>query len=232
MTFRFAARLRLEVLEERRLLSVTTFIPQRIAGMSLVSHDELVGRVAAELDGDGDKDVIGGFRNKIAWFENVDGQGMLTLADDGRGLLDPVTPDFPFSEKVYAIAGADLDGDGDLDLVSADKIQRQLLWYENTDGSGRFSAARRIDPSNANEPGGLSIAVKVVDLDLDGDVDVVSAYVNDANDHSIVWFSNDGNGVFGPATAISTNHAESLRGISFGRNRPPALCCERPFNLF
>ena len=38
------------------------------------------------------------------------------------------------------MAAADLDGDGDLDLVSCDTVNNALYWYEN-DGKGNFTNA-------------------------------------------------------------------------------------------
>jgi hypothetical protein len=136
-----------EQLEQRLALSATEFIAHEISGLSLSLFDELQSRSAADLDGDGDLDVIGGFRNHILWLENIDGKGSLRPAGDGRELLEPTVPSFPVSEKIDAIEPADLDGDGDLDVVSADRIQRQLLWFENTDGNGTFSDARAISDS-------------------------------------------------------------------------------------
>ncbi len=39
---------------------------------------------------------------------------------------------------IYGIGAADLDGDGDLDLTSADSIYDELMWYEN-DGQGNLT---------------------------------------------------------------------------------------------
>jgi uncharacterized protein YuzB (UPF0349 family) len=85
---------------------------------------------AADLDNDGDFDVIAtsSFLNQIVWYENVDGQGNF-----GPKQIISSTAQGAFS----AIA-ADLDGDGDLDLVSASGLDSTIAWYENLDGQGNF----------------------------------------------------------------------------------------------
>lgn len=67
----------------------------------------------------------------------------------------------------YVDAG-DLDGDGDIDLVSASFSNGRFYWHENTDGAGSFT------------PGGTEIDVMdsaqsmiMADMDRDGDLDVV-----------------------------------------------------------
>lgn len=39
------------------------------------------------------------------------------------------------AQLVYA---ADVDGDGDLDVLSASQNDDKIAWYENTDGTARF----------------------------------------------------------------------------------------------
>jgi hypothetical protein len=39
--------------------------------------------------------------------------------------------------SVYA---ADIDGDGDMDVLSASANDDKIAWYENTDGAGTFGA--------------------------------------------------------------------------------------------
>lgn len=96
--------------------------------------------VTADIDGDGDIDIIsasfdgnhtaGNFPDgRILWFEN-DGSGSFA---DGRdvGSLDS-------ARNVVAV---DLDNDGDVDLVACDSVGGQIVWYNNTDGTGSFSEA-------------------------------------------------------------------------------------------
>lgn len=84
------------------------------------------------------------------------------------------------------LALADLDGDGDNDLVSA-SMEGRVAWYAN-DGTGGFGPQQLIT-AIAYQARGLDVG----DLDGDGDADVVSGG-NIGN--TIYWFENDGAGSF------------------------------------
>ena len=79
--------------------------------------------------------------------------------------------------SVYAV---DLDGDGDIDVLSASYEDDKIAWYEN-DGSESFTA-RTITTSADG-----AYSVYAVDLDGDGDMDVLSA---SWNDDKITWYEN------------------------------------------
>ncbi|MBK9461508.1 MAG: VCBS repeat-containing protein [Sphingobacteriales bacterium] len=72
--------------------------------------------------------------------------------------------DYP--KSVYA---ADLDNDGDMDVLSASSGDDKIAWYEN-DGSGNFGT-QQIITTDANG----ATSVYAADLDNDGDMDVLSA---------------------------------------------------------
>ena len=143
---------------------------------------------AADLDGDGDPDVLSASFNddKIAWYENTDGLGafgpqlVITTLADG-------------AESVFA---ADLDGDGDLDVLSASFNDDKIAWYENTDGLGAFGPQQILSLA---ADGARSVFAS--DLDGDGDQDVLSA---SSDDDKISWYENtDGLGSFGPRAVIT-----------------------------
>jgi len=142
---------------------------------------------SADLDGDGDNDVLSASRNddKIAWYENTgvvsfSGQKVITTNADGP-------------ESVYA---ADLDGDGDQDVLSASISDNKVAWYENTGGS--FSS-QKVITTNAN----TAQSVYAADLDGDGDHDVLSAS-GGGSDGKIAWYENTG-GSFSGENTITTN---------------------------
>jgi hypothetical protein len=96
--------------------------------------------------------------------------------------------------SVYA---TDMDGDGDMDVLSASWTDNKIAWYENTDGAGTFGAQNVISTVAMN-----ASSVYATDMDGDGDMDVLSAS-ND--DHKIAWYENtDGDGTFGAQQVIST----------------------------
>ncbi len=81
------------------------------------------------------------------------------------------------------VFAADLDQDGDTDIIAAGEDADQVAWWENL-GSNTFSAKHVI-----NDEAYGAQSVFVADLDDDGDLDVLSAL---AVDNEIVWYENDG----------------------------------------
>jgi len=131
---------------------------------------------AADVDGDGDVDVLSASRDddKIAWYENDGGSPpaftshvITTTADD-----------------TYSVYAVDVDGDGDVDVLSASPYDNKIAWYENDDASPPTFSSRVIT-TTANS----ARSVYAADVDGDGDVDVLSA---SRDDDKIAWYENDG----------------------------------------
>ncbi|MBU0766200.1 VCBS repeat-containing protein [Patescibacteria group bacterium] len=78
---------------------------------------------------------------------------------------------------------SDLDDDGDMDIVSASLTYDEVVWYKN-DGSENFTKTA-IDATFTDPQ-----MVLPVDLDEDGDEDVVVVAANDGD--KLVWYQNDG----------------------------------------
>ena len=104
-------------------------------GLSRTEADSARSVYAADLDADGDLDVLSASWNddKIAWYENIDGAGSF-------GPQQVITTQADGARWVHA---ADLDSDGDLDVLSASQgtapnFDDEITWYENTDGVGSF----------------------------------------------------------------------------------------------
>ncbi|HEX04096.1 MAG TPA: hypothetical protein ENH10_02935, partial [Bacteroidetes bacterium] len=76
---------------------------------------------AADVDGDGDMDVLGTAEvaDDIAWWENLDGNGLNWSEHTLNGEFDDV-------ESVYA---ADVDGDGDMDVLGAAEYADDITWW-------------------------------------------------------------------------------------------------------
>ena len=89
------------------------------------------------------------------------------------------------------VRAVDLDGDGDLDVVSAARRGETQEWYENLGGVPPSFTTH----SYADTPGGGPGSVHARDLDGDGDIDLVLAFwdigVNDQTS-KITWYKNDG----------------------------------------
>lgn len=163
-----------------------TFVEQTAITMDAGSAR---GLWVADLDGDGDNDVISSGDFKIAWYENTDGNGNF-------GPQQIITTDIDGAVKVFA---ADLDGDTDLDVLSASQYDHKVAWYENTDGNGNFGNQILINvPPNAEG----AKSVYAIDIDGDSDLDVLSG---SDQDDKVAWYENDGNGNFGQQHIISDN---------------------------
>ena len=162
-----------------------TAMPQRVIS-ALTDGPRSV--YAADLDGDGDPDVLSAswYDDKIAWYENVDGRGVFghqRVIDDTVWGAD-------------SVLAADLDGDGDEDVLAASFHDDEVVWYENLDGQGSFGA-KQVITATAD----AVTSIFAADLDGDGDQDVLSAaeYADE-----IAWYKNAGQGDFGPPVIITT----------------------------
>ena len=113
----------------------------------------------------------------------------------GAQVFGPPIPIGQGSFGAEDVEAADLDGDGDLDLVAAYATAGRVLWFENL-GGGVFGGVEEITDMAANVRD-----VEVADLDGDGDLDVISASIAD---NKVAWYANLGNGEFGPQQIIST----------------------------
>lgn len=147
---------------------------------TIVVEDSLAGATSvfpADVDGDGDFDLIGTSvqTGEVCWWEKVDE----AATEWNRHAIDSL---FTGASSVWA---ADIEGDGDMDVLGASKTQFDTfditLWM-NEDGLGQSWSARIIDGAF---DGAKSVCTG--DVDGDGDLDVLgaAAYVDE-----IAWWEN------------------------------------------
>src|SRR6185436_17483232 len=151
---------------------------------------------AADLDGDGDPDyvVAAWGSGQLAWYPNLDGRGTFGTKQVISAAVN----------KAECARPADIDGDGDLDVVLARGIDDEVCYFVNRDGQGHFGPKLVLTTTVNN-----ATAVDAADLDGDGDLD---ALVVSANDGRIGWHPNLGGDAFGPEQVISVGllHPQAL----------------------
>ena len=142
---------------------------------------------STDLDGDGDVDVLFSVPfGRLSWHENL-GAGTFSV----EKVLDT-------SLAFYRVDTGDLDGDGDQDIICAGTFPGgapAIGWLENL-GAGTFGAATLFSYESV-----LS-ALAAVDLDGDGDLDVLAA---SAEQGTLTWHENLGGWLLGPPIPISAS---------------------------
>ena len=125
--------------------------------------------IPADIDLDGDIDLV----RDTTWLRNEDGTGDRWLELDLRhGMLGA---DVHFA--------ADLEGDGDIDLLAFDGTQ--WVWIVRVEEDALAWNWIRVDDSPA-------VPTAVCDLDGDGDLDLVRAPGRQSGDGGIRWLENRG----------------------------------------
>jgi cysteine-rich repeat protein len=181
----------------------TELLWQRGTGSGFAAWDTVAGVGAGQraimlgdLDGDGDLDAASAFElaHAVTILDNVEGSFVIKVA------AIPVAssaPGSPLAENPYDLALGDVDADGDLDIVTANRaVANGATPYSSVsvllnDGSGAFVQANLEDhPLVAFDApyavGRAPIAVALGDLNRDGALDIitVSDYVDPNTDTS------------------------------------------------
>lgn len=141
--------------------------------------------VLVDLDGDQRLDAVASawVGNHFAWFENPGAQGFEDVWQ--KRLIDENVA------ETRNVRIADFNGDGRSDLLGTARSAPLTAWYEQPADRGDGVWTRHVidDVSPAPTHG------EPVDLDADGDADVVmalgfSAPLDAADSHAVVWYEN------------------------------------------
>jgi hypothetical protein len=139
--------------------------------------------IAADIDGDGRPEII-----------TIHGNATPAACRDGLAWYKiPADPTLPWPKHVIGdgvhgaltpLGVADIDGDGDLDIVRAD------TWFENADGHGGHWIAHPGIPFGRPGPYGVCAKTWIGDLDGDGRAEIVMAEA-DVEDSRIAILRHD-----------------------------------------
>ena len=137
----------------------------------------------ADVDGDGDRDLIAGISGSTSmtqgWCRLYRNTGAGTFHDVSAVAMPPTTP------WLTGLVTGDFDLDGDLDVVGS--AQNERLYLENNGATFVDRTNQKLPPVN-----GPAATISAGDLDGDGDLDLVVGIPLQA---SRLW-TNQGNGVF------------------------------------
>jgi hypothetical protein len=163
-------------------------IPLSLGGIGVTTRPVCV--VGADIDGDGDLDLASAnwrSHTLTIFFQTSPG----VFGSTPLSLGDPSVLSYPSS-----VIAADLDGDGDLDLASANDGSRALtIFFQESPGVFGVTPLSLGAQSETFDP----LSVTAADLDADGDLDLATAnYLR----HTITVFFQESPGVFG-ATPLS-----------------------------
>lgn len=157
----------------------TTCAMTQVSWNPHIIHDNTYGTASiyvADLDNDGDKDVLGAVleESNIVWWRNEGGSPIQwTKFVIAWGFLQAIS--------VYA---ADIDGDGDQDVLGAASYSDEIAWWQNN-GGNPIQWTEYVIRSAYD----FAHEVYAHDLDMDGDMDVLGA---SSFDDLISWWRNDG----------------------------------------
>jgi hypothetical protein len=135
------------------------------------------GLVIEDVEGNDTLDIVtgaGGNTDDVIWYKNLGGMPIewekIWIDSDLNG-----------ANGAYV---EDIDGDGDMDMAVTAHTTNKVVWYEN-DGGNPITWQKHTIDSYLGRPGSRL----VVDIDNDGNMDVVSCgQVAD----SVVWYKNEG----------------------------------------
>jgi len=178
----------------------------------------------ADLDGDGDLDLLAGAQDGQFFYFGIASGYSVTVAVGGgieprTGAANPMNGVDVGADSAPAFA--DLDGDGDLDLVSGE-AGGTFLYFENTGGPtspvfvARSGAADPLDGVDLGDDSAPAFG----DLDADGDLDLIAS--SSGYYGGISYYVNTGDAIHPRFTAFSGS-ASSLFGICRFNARVSAL---------
>lgn len=171
-----------------------------------VSTTEIYDLDVADMDGDGDADVVATFLDRHVVVYQGDGAGGFAVAQAVN------------VNVVFGTTLADVDADGDLDVVAtgardlgSGNREARLVVLRN-DGTGQLGAIEQYltdDPPNT-----VTIDATAGDIDDDGDVDLLTTVTTGDDRHDLVVFPGSPSGTFGGPYRPPVDVADGVSGLT------------------
>ena len=143
-----------------------TFVDAGQTGMPTSLSNYITAGATLDADGDGDRDLVLIVRQG----------GVFLYANNGTGAFSAVPGAFPaYLGWLRAIAVGDLDGDGDIDVLTGDEsygAAASEIHYFANNGAGVFTDVSAL---RLQAPLALTISLTIADIDADGDLDAFAA---------------------------------------------------------
>jgi hypothetical protein len=145
---------------------------------------EIHDLTTADINGDGQEDLVAlGDADGVFWYSIPDNPAQDTNWPRTTITMSVLDENDDIHSGFFPQGIGDLDGDGDADVVLADR------WLENQDGGTEW--VRHLLPYGARGPWGLSSRSWIVDLNGDGNPDIVSLE-SDGTGSGGAWLENNG----------------------------------------
>jgi len=149
----------------------------------------LVGFDMADMNNDGRTDVVITSRDKeVYYYEN---HGYNRFSEAKQLLVS--------SYSIDNVRAEDINGDGLNDLVTYERLPSKLKYY--VDSSSVFVERWSVDYYNGQ-------TYELIDLDSDGDLDIVFTIGGIGYPPELIWVENDGSGTFSLSDTISSGSSQ------------------------
>jgi len=161
------------------------------------NHSEVQCAYPGDLDNDGDMDVVGAnsVSNRIEWWRNEDGVGdtwqMFTISD--------------YFGNTYFACCADIDGDGVQEVVASSKGLDEIAWWESETTPPDSVWQKHVVSGTTDR----CDEIYCIDLDQDGDMDILAAVRNDNTSATSFFENTDGVGLAWEEIVVLAPHTRT-----------------------
>ncbi len=158
------------------------------------------GLLLGDIDQDGDEDVLAGKK----WFEN---SGKIV---EGEWKVHTIVTDW---HQDTSVAMGDINGDQNPDIVlTRSEGPYRISWFEAPENSKQENWKEHL----IENPFDYGHGVQVGDMDLDGDLDVISAEMHQSDSDRVLVFYNQQNGESWETQLLTKTGLHNLVVCDFG----------------